>query len=59
MKEIIANEGFWLTQITIENEENRIFVRKVAGFGNLNEIYTQWTDEQKSAWEEQHKEEEE
>ena len=54
MNEIIANEGFWLTQSTVENEENRIFVKKVAGFGNLNQIYAQWTDEQKQQWEAEH-----
>lgn len=54
MKERIAQQGYWLTQANIDNEEERIFVKKVSGYGDLDNLYTEWTDEQKSAWEEEH-----
>lgn len=58
MKERTANEGHWLTQATLEDEAQRSFFKKVAGYGDLETLFTEWTDEQKNAWEEQHKEEE-
>jgi len=30
----------------------------VAGYGNLADIFTEWSDEQKTQWEEEHPEEE-
>ena len=56
MKERIANEGMWLTQATLENEDDRHFVKKVCGFGDLSVLYTQWSDDQKAKWEEEHPE---
>lgn len=58
MKErITSQEDMWLTQANLEDETQRSFFKKVAGYGDLETLFTEWTDEQKSAWEEQHKEE--
>lgn len=46
----------WLTQATLENEDDRLFVKKVCGFGDLSALYTEWSDEQKAKWEEEHQE---
>lgn len=54
MKERIAPEGWWLTQSSLAEEEGRLFVKKVAGYGDIDNIYTLWSDEQKAAWEEAH-----
>ena len=58
MKERIATEGMWLTQATLSNENERLFVKKVCGFGDLDALYTEWTDEQKEQWEDEHPQEE-
>jgi hypothetical protein len=56
--EIIAQEGMWLTQATINNDNERGFLKRMHLAYSLTENdFIQWTDEQKSAWEEEHKEE--
>ena len=58
MKEIIANEGMWLTQATLEDETQRGFWKRLTPAYSLSESdFTQWSDEQKAEWEEEHKEE--
>jgi hypothetical protein len=60
MKErITSQEYMWLTQANLEDEAQRSFFKKVAGYGDLETLFTEWTDEQKSAWEEEHNIEEE
>lgn len=44
----------WLTQSQLTEEEGRIFVKEVAGYGNLADLFTEWSDEQKTQWEEEH-----
>lgn len=58
MKERIAQEGYWLTQATIDDESSRTFAHKVAGFGDLDSLFAEWTDEQKEQWESEHHEDE-
>ena len=55
MKERIAAKGMWLTQATVEDEKARTFAKKVAGFGDLDGLFTEWSDKQKQNWEEEHK----
>ena len=50
-----ASKGMWLTQATLESEESRTFATEACGFGNLDELFTEWTDDQKTEWESQHK----
>lgn len=54
MKERIATEGMWLTQVTPNNENERLFVKKVCGFGDLDTLYTECSDEHKEQWEAEH-----
>ena len=54
MKERVAQDGYWLTQSSIEDEQSRTFARKVAGYGDLDSLFVEWTDEQKSAWEKEY-----
>lgn len=58
MKERIAKDGFWLTQATIEDEASRTFARKVCGYGDLDSLFVEWSDEQKAEWEAEHPQEE-
>lgn len=58
MKERIAKEGFWLTQATIEDEASRTFGTKVCGYGDLDSLFTEWSDSEKSEWEAEHQQEE-
>lgn len=58
MKERIAQAGFWLTQATIEDEASRTFARKVCGYGDLDSLFVEWSDEQKAEWEAEHQQEE-
>ena len=58
MKERIAQEGFWLTQANIEDEASRTFARKVCGYGDLDSLFVEWSDEQKAEWESKHPQEE-
>ena len=58
--ELNATQGMWLTQATLKEDEQRGFWKKMYLAYSLTEAdFTQWTDKQKSAWEEEHKEEEE
>lgn len=54
MKERIAKENQWLTNTTVENEAERIFVKKVSGYGDLDNLFTEWSEEQKAEWEREH-----
>ncbi len=54
MRERIAQEGYWLTQSEIGDERSRTFAKKVAGFGNIDDLFIQWTDSQKQQWELEH-----
>lgn len=58
MKEIIAQDGHWLTQATINNDTERIFVKSVSGFGDIENLFAEWSDEQKAEWEREHPQEE-
>lgn len=52
MKEIVAKEGMWLTQATINNEDERIFASKV-----LTPDVSLWreaTQAEKEQWEAAH-----
>lgn len=52
-----AKKGKWLTQATLDDEAGRIFVRSVAGFGDLDALYRDATAEEKADWEAAHPEE--
>lgn len=52
-----AKKGGWLTQAVLDNEDNRIFVREVGGFGDLDALYRDATAEEKAEWEAAHPEE--
>ena len=55
MKEIVASKGHWLTQATLQNEEERGFWKRLYPAFSLSEAdFTEWTDEQKEHWEQQH-----
>lgn len=52
LKELVAPEGSYLSQATLDNEESRIFVRAIFG-ENADE--TKWiiaSQSEKDAWEE-------
>ena len=49
---ITANEGFWLTQSESNEFRPRIFVKRLPV--NYPQYWTQWTDEQKQAYEVEH-----
>lgn len=56
--EIIANEGMWLTQANLENEDERGFWKKMhLAYSLTEQDFTQWTDQQKEQWEQEYKEE--
>lgn len=55
MKEIIAKEGMWLTQATtLEDDNNRIFVKRLAGYNVNAEDWRDATDAEKEQWEREH-----
>lgn len=56
MKKKEAPAGYWFTQSAIDNEENRIFRKRIAGFGDLDVIFELWSDSQKQEWETAHPE---
>lgn len=57
--EIIAKEGLWLTQATtLEDDNNRIFVKRLAGYNVKVEDWRDATDEEKEQWEREHQPEE-
>ena len=59
MNERIAKEGFWLTQANLEDENNRTFGTRVCGYGDLDNLFTEWSEEQKAEWEREHPRDEE
>ena len=48
-----ATEGAWLTQIELENEAERSFVKAVLSFGSIDN-WRDATDEEKQQWEAAH-----
>lgn len=54
MKERIAKAGDWLTQATLAENEERQFWTKVSGYGDLDTLFTEWSEEQKARWKEEH-----
>lgn len=57
--EMKAKDGMWLTQATIANEEERLFVKRITLAHSLTaEDFTEWSDEQKAEWEREHPQEE-
>jgi len=53
-----ATTGNWLTQASLDNEMDRIFVKEACGYGDLDNIFAEWSDEQKAEWEKEHPQEE-
>lgn len=49
-----ANEGMWLTQSTLDDEQNRLFVKQVSGAGDLDALFTEVSNEYKVNWEQEH-----
>lgn len=58
MKERIATEGMWFTQATLSNENERFFVKRVCGFGDLDALYIEWSNKHKEQWEGEHPQDE-
>jgi len=57
--ELIAKEGYWLTQANLENEEERNFWRRLYPAHSLTaEDFTEWSNSQKAEWEREHPQEE-
>ena len=55
MNEIIAQEGMWLTQANLVNESERGFWKRLFLAVSLTSAdFTEWSDEQKAQWEEEH-----
>lgn len=52
--EIIAKEGLWLTQATTLEDDNRIFVKRLAGYNVNAEDWRDATDAEKEQWEREH-----
>lgn len=53
--EIIANEGYWITQKNISNEWDRGFWKRLYPASSLSvDDFEQWTDGQKEHWESEH-----
>ena len=56
--ELIAKDGYWLTQANLENESERGFWKKMHLAHSLTDAdFTEWSDEQKEAWEAEHPQE--
>jgi hypothetical protein len=47
-----ARKNKWLTQAELNEGEERIFVKELSGFGNLDELFTEWSNTQKNKWQE-------
>lgn len=47
LKTRTASAGMWLTQAT---DDDHGFYKEVSGFGDLDALFTEWTDEQKEAF---------
>ena len=57
--ELVAKDGYWLTQANLENEAERNFWRRLYPAYSLTaEDFTEWSDEQKEEWEAEHPQEE-
>lgn len=55
MEELVAQEGFWLTQKTLRNNEQRGFWKRLYPAVSLTtDDFEEWTDEQKEAWDAEH-----
>lgn len=54
MKEITAQEGKYLTQINIENEDNRIFVKAITGANASYDYWREAEESEKTQWEQEH-----
>lgn len=53
--EIIANEGYWITQKHLSDEWERGFWKRLYPAESLAEDdFEQWSDEQKAQWEAEH-----
>lgn len=51
MEELVAQEGFWLTQKTLRNNEQRGFWKRLYPAVSLTaDDFEEWTDEQKEAY---------
>lgn len=56
--ELIAREGYWLTQANLNENEQRGFWKRMFLAVSLSENdFTEWDNEQKSQWEAEHQEE--
>ena len=54
MKERIPSAGYWLTQAILAEDEQRQFWTSVSGYGDLDSLFTEWSDKQKAEWEREH-----
>lgn len=54
MKKRQAPEGHWLTQAVLRENEPRIFVKEVVGYGDLEGNFIPFSEKQKTEWEEKH-----
>lgn len=54
----IPSAGYWLTQATLAEDEQRQFWTSVSGYGDLDSLFTEWSDSQKEEWEREHPQEE-
>jgi len=53
--ELIAKDGYWLTQANLENEAERNFWSRLSPAYSLTaEDFTEWSEEQKAEWEREH-----
>lgn len=53
--EIVSKDDMWLTQATtLEDDANRIFVKRIAGFNVKAEDWRDATDAEKEQWEREH-----
>ena len=54
-RRLTPDEGLWLTQKTLANEDERIFSQLMfLGINDTPDNYTEWTEEQKEQWEREH-----
>lgn len=54
MKTIKAKDGMYLTQVSVENEENRIFIREIAGMSVNEADLRDASAKEKAEWEQEH-----
>ena len=53
--ELIAKNGYWLTQANLQNEDERMFWRRLTPARSLGRAdFERWTDAQKKEWEAAH-----